>query len=271
MYKTVYDVVHRRYRLHRPLPKAQERLAQAINASGKIRLDANTESNFVRLLLPGERINMTFTRREIGDVKLYAKSYERLLAAFSRNHDTQKAQTLTRQAMEKVKEDLKRRHPVSAKTELMMARALVCCNAYPVIHLLHLEGAEIYISFGHSVGDVMDVARWEEMGSNSGLQAVGGGENAVYVSCGGHPFLSEEEWRHTGDGPASLARFLIIAAQETGHNGDMLRDEHGRWAGRLSALNWQQEPAPKVGRGRLTDIGRNANTGGNCQQHPPCP
>ena len=148
MNKSVYDVLHLRYRFHRPLNKAQERLAQAIVASGRMRLDADNESNFVRLLLSGEQINMTFTQREIADVKLYEKSYERLLLASLQRYDTPKARTLTKQSLDRVKEDFKKRHPVSAKTEMMMARALVCCYAYRVIHLLHLDKADIYISFG---------------------------------------------------------------------------------------------------------------------------
>ena len=266
MGKSVYDVLHSRYKLHRRLKPLQEQLAQAILASGKIRLDAETESNFVRLLLPAERINITFTMREINDPALQKKSYIRLFDLLARRHDEKTTLSLTSHYLAKVKEDMGRRHPVGSKVELMMARALVCCNAYPVIRLLHLEGAEIYISFGHSVGDVMDVARWQEVGENSGLQAVGGGENAVYVSCGGHPFLSKDEQRHSGDGHAALARFMIIAAQETGHNGDMIRGEDGRWVGRHSAINWGCAPSQEAGEGRLADLARTQQLFEQCQR-----
>ena len=147
-----------------------------------------------------------------------------------------------------------------------MARALVLCNALPVISLIHQEGAEIFISFGQSVGEVMDIARWEQVGENSGLQAIGGGENAVYVSCGGHPFLTEKEYRHSGDGPPALARFMIIAAQETGHNGDMIRDAAGRWMGRHSAVNWHRAPSGKAGAGRHSDIATTEKIWNECER-----
>lgn len=266
MHKSVYDVLHKRYRLHRPLAKVQESLAQAIISSGKMRLDADTESNFMRLLLPKEQIDLTFTLREITTPTLRTASQQRLLAILSKRHAPAKAAILMTEYFEIVRKELEKRHPISAHTELMMARALVLCNALPVMTLIHRERAEIFISFGQSVGEVMDVARWEKSGENSGLQAVGGGENAVYVSCGGHPFLSQNEFRHSGDGPAALARFMIIAAQETGHNADMIRNEQGQWTGRYSAVGWSQAPSEKSAAARISDIARTEQIWSQCKQ-----
>ena len=251
MHKSRYDITHRYYRLGR-LPKPQEALARAIVHSGKMRIDTGTESNFVRLLVPNERIDLTVTKREIAGPALHAK----LRAILTPRHTPEQALTLAAHHINNTKADLAKRHPVSQEIELKLARALVLCNALPVITLIHLEAAEIFISFGQSVGEVMDVARWETMGSNSGLQAVGGGENAVYVSCGGHPFLTPNEYRHTGDGPPALARFLIIAAQETGHNGDMIRNRQGKWVGRHSATGWDRAPSAHSGPARQADIAR---------------
>ncbi len=266
MHKSVYDVLHKKYTLHRKLPPEQEALAQAIITSGKMRLDADTESNFVRLLVPEERIDITISMRELNTPNLRALLQSRLLAMLSKRHNNAAARTLVTNYLEKATQDMARRHPVKPRTETMMARALVLCNELPVIRLIHLEGAEIFISFGQSVGEVMDVARWEQAGENSGLQAAGGGENAVYVSCGGHPFLEEKEFRHSGDGSAALARFMIIAAQETGHNGDMVRGANGQWIGRYSATDWQREPSPKAGAGRLADIATTEHTWSECQR-----
>lgn len=251
---SVYDINYRRYKLHRRLKPKLEALAAAIAASGRLRIDDDESTNFVRLLLPEERVDATFSRREVTDPGLLEKSKMRLLEILLSRHDAHQAQKLTARYIERVQEDIKRKAHVSARIELMMARALVLCNEPEVIELIHCEGAEIFISFGHSVGDVMDVARWAEMGKNSGLQAVGAGENAIYVSCGGHPFLDKEEYRHSGDGPSALARFMIIAAQETGHNADMIRDEQGRWAGRFSAVGWGRAPSAVAGKGRISDI-----------------
>lgn len=253
MPKTLYDTLYSWPKLHRALPRAQEELAQAILASGRLRLDADDASNFTRLTLPYDNINLTFSRRELAP-PLLAHSRERLRALLARRYDAATTTIKLEQYMALAQSQLQKQQVVSPKTELMMARALVLCNADPVIRLLHLEGAEIFISFGHSVGDVMDVARWQQVGSNSGLQSIGGDENAVYVSCGGHPFLDKKEHRHTGDGQPALARFMIIAAQETGHNADMIRNSQGQRVGRYSAEGWQRAPSAKAGAGRMADI-----------------
>lgn len=250
----VYDVLHVRPKLHRKLKKPQEKLAQAIVASGKLRLDADNESNFTRLLLPRERINITFTQREITDPQLKKTSRERLMRVLLERHGEKQASALADQYLEKAAANLKKKAPISPKTEIMMARALASCNALPVIRLLHLEGAELYISYGHTVSDVMDIATWQEIGESNGLQAFGKGNNAIYVSCGGHPFLDDDERTYQGDGFPALARCMVIAAQETGHNGDMIRDRQGQWVGRYSATDWDAAPSERAGKGRISDL-----------------
>ncbi len=250
----VYDVLYTQPQLQKKLPKAQETLAQAIVASGRMRLDADDECNFTRLLLPAELINVTFTHREMADPKLFARCRERLIRLLSEKQSPEAAAALADQYFERVRYDLKKRRPVSAEMEIMMARALVLCNALPVIRLIYLEGAEIFISYGHSVGDVMDVAEWQKHGNNAGMQAIGGKQNAIYVSCGGNPFLDDEERNHTGDGFPALARFMVVAAQETGHNADMVRDENGALTGRYSAIKWDREPSPEAASRRLRDV-----------------
>jgi len=253
MLRSVYDVLYKKPKLKRKLKGEKEALAQAIVASGRMRLDADNEANFTRLISPEDRVDLTFTMREMADNKLRARAEAQLLVQLSKKYDTETAKQKLPALMEKVKQDLTKKHPVKKQTELMMARALVLCNSEPVIRLIHKEQAEIFISFGQSIGELMDVARWERAGANSGLQAVGAGENSIYVSCGGHPFLAEEEYRHTGDGPAALARFMIIAAQETGHHGDMIRDASNKWIGRHSAVQWYRQPAPKAAAARNAD------------------
>lgn len=252
----VYDVLHVQPKLHKKLKKAEEALAQALVASGRLRLDADNESNFTRFLMPKERINLTFSFREMQDPALLKESRERLLSVLLERHKDKEAQNLADQYIERIHANLKKLRPVAPKVELMMARALVSCNAFSVINLILLEKAEIYISYGHTVSDVMDIATWQEIGESNGLQSFGRGENAVYVSCGGHPFLEGEECNHSGDGFPALARFIVIAGQETGHNADMIRDEYGRWVGRYSAVDWGRAPSEKAGFGRRKDIKR---------------
>lgn len=263
----VYDLLHVRPRLHRRLRPQQEKLARAIAASGRMRLDADTEANFTRLVLPQDKINMTFTRRELADPTLQKAARQRLMDALAqRGHAGQEAAALCAQYLDMAAAGLKKRHPVPAKVELMMARALVLCNALPVIELIHREGAEIFISYGHSVSDVLDVATWQDVGENNGLQSAGGGQNAIYVSCGGHPFLSGGERTYPSDGFPALARFMVVAAQETGHNADMIRDGQGKWAGRYSATGWDRAPSAAAGQARAGDMAQSQRLLRRCQR-----
>lgn len=251
---TVYDILYRPVRLDKPLKdKAAEALAQAIMLSGRLRLDADFEANFTRLTIPGGRINHAFSIRELFDPKLAPRTSETLTRLLAQGRPAEAVREQVATYLERLRADIQKRAVVPAEMELKMARALVSCNAYPVIRLIYLEGVEIFISYGHSVGDVMDVATWQEHGRNSGMQAAGGGENAVYVSCGGNPFLYGNERRHTGDGYPALARFMIIAAQETGHNADIIRNEHGVHIGRYSAAGWSRAPSEKAGAARRND------------------
>lgn len=263
-----YDVLYRRPVLNRRLKSQQERLARNILNSGRLRIDADKESNFVRLQSPADRINMTFSWREVNDAKLGPAAHARLLAALEALHPPEEAKKRCNFLWEKVHNDFKRKSPVAQTTELMVARAFVLCNELPVIRLIHLESAEIFISFGHTVSDVLDVATWQEVGENNGLQAFGKGQNAVYVSCGGHPFLDHDERNYTTDGFPALARFLVVAAQETGHNADMIRNpapKGPRWLGRHSAADWGRAPSAKAGPARRNDAQATQNAFRKCR------
>jgi hypothetical protein len=240
-------------RLHKKLPRHQEALAQSIVASGRMRLVAGNEGNFTRILLPGVLTTQTITHRELNDPVVAPVFRERLVAVLASKHEAAKIPALVDQFMERARTDLQKRQQLPPELEIKMARALVLCNEYPVIHLIHLEGAEIYISYGQSVGDVMDVVDWQQYGSNNGMQAAGAMQNAVYVSCGGHPFLDDDERTYTSDGFPALSRFMVIAAQETGHNADMIRS-HGQWVGRHSAEGWQRAPSEAAGIARRRDL-----------------
>jgi len=262
----VYDVLYTRPRLHKKLKKPQEALARAIVASGRLRLDADNESNFTRFLMPSERINLTFTFREMADAKMQQASRARLLAVLKERHPEKEAGALANQYMEKIQANLKKLRPVPPRVELMMARALVLANEWPVIALIHYEQAEIFVSYGHTVSDVMDIATWQEIGESNGLQSFGAGENAVYVSCGGHPFLEGDERTYASDGFPALSRFIVIAAQETGHNADMIRDAHGERVGRYSAVGWSSAPGDAAGPARRNDVQRAKHWQHTCER-----
>ncbi|MBN8531888.1 MAG: DUF2748 family protein, partial [Alphaproteobacteria bacterium] len=110
---------------------------------------------------------------------------------------------------------------------------LVVQAAHPsVIRLLLKEGTEVFISYEHLIGDLLDLATWREQKSNSGMQSTSMEGTAVYISCGGDPLAHLGEKRphdphdremRFGDGFPALARLLVIGAQELGHYADLIR------------------------------------------------
>jgi hypothetical protein len=116
---------------------------------------------------------------------------------------------------------------VSVEKEMKVARVLVQAAHPSVIQLLITSGTEIFISYHHTVADLMAVHAWQTHGSNSGLQATEADGTAVYVSAGGDPFFEGEQKTYTTDGFPALARMLVIAGQELGHFADLRRSPHG--------------------------------------------
>lgn len=247
-------MLYKRPTLHKKLPGELEELAQAIVASGRMRLDAGDEANFCRILLPGVLTNQSISLREMENPALLERFRQRLHALISNRAEPGDVEQQVQFYLQRARDELQKCRRVTPELELMMARAFVLCNELPVIRLIYLEDTEIFISYGQSVGDVMDVTDWKQFGSNSGMQSVGSKRNAVYVSCGGHPFLDDSERNHDGDGFPALARFMVIAAQETGHNADMIRNANGQWTGRHSAKDWSAAPSDTVGIARKRDM-----------------
>ncbi len=73
----------------------------------------------------------------------------------------------------------------------MLARIFVQ-SAHPiVIRWLLLDKTEIFITYSHNIGDMMDMVNWQKVGGNSGMQSTNGKDVAIFVSCGGNPFAEK--------------------------------------------------------------------------------
>lgn len=226
-----YHVLHRLpFRSRDTTPPPLEMLAEQLVASGLLRINADDSRNFVAY--NGTDFDLSFSRREMTDPKLLPETrqaiartlpgavgaqgvedtYQRLLTVFRRTGD------------------------IPYEKELHIARLLVQAAHPSVIQLCLLQRVSIFVSYSHNVADLMAVHFWETHGTSGGLQSVSGDGTAVYVSCGGDPFIEKEEQKtYVTDGFPALSRLMVIAAQEFGHFADIARDAHGYPAGRYSA------------------------------------
>ncbi|MFM9890919.1 MAG: DUF2748 family protein [Rickettsiales bacterium] len=235
------------------MPRGLEALAQQLVQSGKLRISADHERNFVRLGTTDS--DHTFTARELTDPALRARTYAQLA-----RHVAPAAGEAGLQALhQRLLKDLKIARGIAPDKEIKVARVLVQATHPAVIALLLKTGAELFVSYAHNVGELMPVHTWaNDTSTASGLQATGDEGAAVYVSCGGDPFFEGEHKTYTTDGFDALARMVVIAGQELGHFADLRRMPSGQVVGRYSCDPHasQLRAHPTVRDGRVADMQR---------------
>jgi hypothetical protein len=203
------------------MPPALEALAQRLVASGKLRVNADHERNFVRYGTANS--DLTFTTRELTDPRLADATHARVARLVAPAAGADGIANLLSQ----LRADLKKARGISPLKEIRVARVLVQSAHPSVIQLLLQQGTEMFVSYAHNVADLMAVHAWETHGRNSGLQATDSDGTAVYISAGGDPFFEGEQKTYTTDGFPALARMVVIAGQELGHFADLRRSAHG--------------------------------------------
>ncbi len=233
-----------------------EQLAQALVKSGRLRIDTDYYCNFTHFSDPSSDVSIMLTIEELNNDDLID-----LTKANIKNIYLQKNKHIgdakLSQIINNLRQQTKKLLPVSPKTTINLARILVQ-SAHPiVIRWLLFDRTQIFITYSHNIGDVMDISSWKRSGSNSGMQSTDGNNVCIYVSCGGDPFAKNNEANPIyGDGWASLARLQIIAAQEIGHYADIVRDANGRQIGRHSANFGCTRAHPHVKEARRNDVAR---------------
>lgn len=227
------------------MPPALEAMARRLVASGKLRINADTERNFVRY---GDQ---TFSARELTEPALRAH----VQAAIARHVAPSAGPQGVADVWDYLRLELKKARGVAAEKELKVARVLVQSAHPAVIQLLLERGAEIFVSYSHNVGDLMAVHEWQGHGQASGLQATEDEGAAVYVSAGGDPFFEGEHKTYVTDGFPALARMVVIAGQELGHFADLRRGRDGAVRGRysLDATSRQMRADPIAAAARMVD------------------
>lgn len=238
------------------MPPALESLAAALVRSGKLRINADTERNFVRL---GTRnSDQTFTARELTDPALAAATRAALARHVAPIEGAEGIALLHARLMD----DLRKARGVAPAKEMYVARVLVQSAEPAVIQLLLASGTEVFVSYSHTVGDLMPVHAWETHGTASGLQATEETGTAVYVSAGGDPFFEGEHKHYVTDGFPALARMVVIAGQELGHFADLRHTRQGtRGRHSIDPHHSQLRAAPEAREARLADMRQVAELG----------
>ena len=231
------------------MPPALEALAVAIVRSGKLRINADTERNFVRLGTHDS--DQTLSARELTDPAFTAATRARLARYVAPAEGKAGLENL----LARLHNDLKKARGVDAAKEMKVARVLVQSAHPAVIQLLLASGTELFVSYAHNVADLMPVHEWNTHGTASGMQATEATGTAVYVSAGGDPFFEGENKHYTTDGFPALARMVVIAGQELGHFADLRRTAQGI-TGRHSTdpMHSQLRAAPAARAGRIADM-----------------
>ncbi|KJV54968.1 hypothetical protein OCHUTO_1028, partial [Orientia chuto str. Dubai] len=186
----LYHILHKLPAIeHEDMMVEYENLAQALVQSGKLRVDAEPKSNFIRLSEPSLNINIAISNEELNEPNLQESTKTMLMNIYKKKiADEEKALHKVNQIVETLQKKMAMQLIIEAELLLKLARLFVQ-SAHPiVIHWLLLERVEVFISYSNQIGDVMDIATWKYAGQNSGMQSTNVNNMAIYVSCGGDPF-----------------------------------------------------------------------------------
>lgn len=242
----LYHLLHRLPAIERwEMPPSLEALAERLVASGRLRINADRERNFVR---HGEH---TFTTRELTDPALLPATRQVL----ARHVPPAAGASAISELLQHLQGELKKARGVDAAREMRVARCVVQAAHPSVIQLLLQSGTAVFVSYSHTVGDLLPVHEWQTHGDAGGLQATSETGTAVFISCGGDPFFEGEQKTYLTDGFPALARMLVIGGQELGHFADLLR-HNGQILGRYSTDNAaaRLRPSPVARMARLADM-----------------
>jgi hypothetical protein len=231
-----------------------ELLAQELIKSGKLRIDTDHHCNFARFADPGSGISLMVSKEELVSKALFEEKKQFLRSLFK-----QKSQNITDEKIEFIFNNLRQQitklQPVSLEVTTKLARIFIQA-AHPIVikWLLH-DKVEVFITYSHNIGDMMDIYNWKNSGTNSGMQSTDGRNVAIFVSCGGDPFGEiNDSVKIYGNGVPAIARLQIIAAQELGHFADIKRNEQGMQISRHSANFSCTKATEKVKKARKNDI-----------------
>ncbi|MGX6960049.1 MAG: DUF2748 family protein [Rickettsia endosymbiont of Pentastiridius leporinus] len=209
-----------------------ENLAMQLIKSGKLRIDTDDCCNFARFTDPAFNISIMVSKEELTSPHLIPETTKLFQSLYRNSATDQKIKSV----FDNLKKQIHKLQPIKKEVMEMLTHLFVQ-SAHPiVIRWLLLDKTEIFITYSHNIGDMMDIVNWQKVGGNSGMQSTNGRDVAIFVSCGGNPFAeNNKDYPMQGNGWAAAARLQIIAAQELGHFAYIKRDNAGRQITRHSA------------------------------------
>lgn len=239
MHHNIYHILHQDPALESwEMYKELEDLAQKLLASGRLRIDAYEYSNFIRFSRPQQNINLVFSHREISDPRLSPRTKKIIKKGLSRYFKGNELKLETKLSFERLEKKVELRSALTLDSEIKIARLVVQATHPSVILLSLVEETEIFVSYDHTVGDMLDIQSWKQVGTSGGLQSTDGKNSSVFISCNGDPLAKNDpkaEKLEYGDGYPAMARLMVIGGQELGHYADIIRDKKGRKFSRHSS------------------------------------
>ena len=255
--KSIYHILDKPPAIHPDDMQIEyAQLAKELVASGRLRIDTDYYCNFVKYYDTINDINIILSLEELNNPKLFnltTKSIKELYIVKRRSITAKQIKVIITSLRKKAKKLLS----VNIQLKMQLASMFVQ-SAHPIaIRWLLLDRVQVFITYSHSIGDVMNIVDWKRSGENSGMQSTDGTNACIYVSCGGDPFaLNNSKDPTIGDGWAAAARLQIIAGQEIGHYADIKRDANGNQITRHSANFICTKAVPHVKLARINDITR---------------
>lgn len=254
---SIYHILYKHPAIYQEYMQSEyEDLARELVSSGRLRIDTDYYCNFVHYNSPKDHVNVVFSELELANPDLLPDTKARLKKLYTsqRKHISDQEINVI---MANLKRDLRKLLSVSEDLSMRLSRIFVQ-SAHPiVIKWLLFDKVEVFITYSHNIGDVMNIQDWKRSGTNSGMQSTDGKNVCIYVSCGGDPFANNNEQNPIyGDGWAAVARLQVIAAQEIGHFADIKRDHKGNQITRHSANFACTRATDHVKSGRRNDIAR---------------
>ena len=258
---SVYHIIHFDPGIERwEMSVGYESLAQRFVRSGRFRIDAGEDKlNFARLYIPSLEISMTFSRREIYEPRLVIKTKKAIADQLSESTSGKVLEQKVQFYFSTLIDEIEKYAQPTEEEEIKLARLVVQAAHPAVVELLLIDRVEVFLSYSHNIGDVLDIPTWQSSGENSGMQSLKGQEKTVFISCGGDPLKENKDPKaEYGNGKPAIARILIIGGQEIGHYSDIMRDKKTGWQifDRYSADIYGTHAKEKAKLGRIKDINR---------------
>lgn len=249
-----YDIYAKRPKLGKLKPKL-EKLAKQVISKGLLRISTTAEYNFVLFPVRNGEKYLSFSKREVYDKELL-KQTKAIIKKNLLPSEKKDAASEVRYKIQLIREEVDKYLPISEEHELQIARIVVQSAEPVIIQNLINDNIYFFISFKHTISDLLSVKNWESARFSQGLQSNSVQEAAIFASCGGNPFFDPKDSNNEYDGIKAADRLSVILAQEIGHYADIIKDAKQRNVDRFSSTIDMTKPKKVVENAIKKDLNR---------------